>query len=400
MIIHPSEAAHDLSASLAQYDFDLSLFAGRYALSHRMESRVTDFPFSGEQLIDIAGGRLCARAAIRPGSASGAHFVTLSCLAEEGTTEPVSAGIRIDLKQWSRENYLLIPGAAYAGNRFLVAPSQDSERCSEIGPDMPVTITNVPRLEAGIGPSRIQLLTSDCTTPAIGFRDASTGRGFFLLTNQGTDFGNHSLGIEEKDHSAIYLKSPGIRESVRYNGAVSFDRGAVLKRGNLITIDFSLHFFQAPTILALFEYFFRIRNELRGESRRHLEIPFSSCWEIQQTKYNAQNWVEEYGYYSVGMRESPHQDWQTGWVGGTNVIYPLLGEGTEESRNRALRVPDFVWNGGVGDSGFYRGLFHKGHWMDRHLTLTRYHADSVYFLVRSYLLHQKLVGGIRTTGWL
>lgn len=367
-------------------------FAGRYQDSRRVEDLTKVLPISDEATFALAGGTFEAHVALRSGTMEGSFFFKATFRVIERPEAPISVGIQFVMDRWSPQNYVLMPGAVYAGNRFRVADSPAVEDFLNLAPDMPVTVTNVPRLDIGEGESCIQLRTGDFSTPAVGVRDARTRHGFFLLTNQGNDFGDHGVRLRENEDrtmASLTLQSPGIREGVRYSGHASFDRGILPRVGEVITLEFGLYFFSAPCIQSLYDHFFAIRNDFRGDSQWRHEIPFSSCREIQHAKYNAQNWVEEYGYYSVGMRESSHQDWQTGWVGGSNALYPLFCDGDEETQSRALRMLDFIGNGGVGDSGYFRSLFHKGEWLDRYFTLTRYQADSLYFIVRTFLLRRK-----------
>jgi hypothetical protein len=137
----------------------------------------------------------------------------------------------------------------------------------------------------------------------------------------------------------------------------------------------------------LFARFFEVRKEL-GIRHNRQDIPFSSVWEIQRQKYNQQNWVENYGYYSVGMRECPSQDWQTSWVGGLNTVYALLACGDETTRRRALRTFDFLCDtGGVYEAGYLRNCFGEGRWMeDNPSHLQRFSADGLYFLIKEFML--------------
>jgi hypothetical protein len=168
-------------------------------------------------------------------------------------------------------------------------------------------------------------------------------------------------------------------------GRIKGDKGAALAAGDAVALHLRVYLCHAPSVNALFENYFARRNALRVCRWRH-EIPFSSCWAVQQDKYNRQNWVEEYGYFSVGMRESAPQDWQTAWVGGMNAVYPLLCEGSALTRSRALRTFDFLFSGGRYRTGFFRGCFHKGEWYEWPTALQRYSADALYFIMRSYLL--------------
>jgi hypothetical protein len=79
-----------------------------------------------------------------------------------------NVAVSFDFGAWSHENYVLMPAAAYNGNRFRSIPqayppflhAEDG-----IGPIMPVTITDVPRLNDGPGASAIHLCAGDMATP-------------------------------------------------------------------------------------------------------------------------------------------------------------------------------------------------------------------------------------------
>jgi len=66
-------------------------------------------------------------------------------------------------------------------------------------------------------------------------------------------------------------------------------------------------------------------------------IPFSSAFSIQEEKYNRENFVPEFGYYSVGSRNNYYEDWQIGWTGGMISTFPLLLNGSEVTRQNVIR---------------------------------------------------------------
>lgn len=317
-----------------------------------------------------------------------------------------NVGFSLHFPDWSDMNYVLLPGAAYNGNRFEVrkmpyAPMLSDP--SDLGTDIPTLITDVPRLNIKEGISKIQLLTRDLSTPAAGYYDPSRSRGFWLITEQGTERGDSGIEVEESEdrlQAVITVSAPGVRHGTRYTicntETPSEDRGANFVEGDSVALRARLYFFECPDVQRLFDRFLDIRQDLSGEATPCPMLPFSSAWAIQERKYNEQNWVEEFGYYSVGMRENLYQDWQIGWVGGLMATYPLLFQGTELSRSRALRNIEFVFSCGQDKSGFFHGCGHKGEWYGDNFRdpslrwhLIRKSADALYYLLKHYLLLKK-----------
>lgn len=325
----------------------------------------------------------------------------------KGFSESTNVAMRLNFDKWSTNNYVLMPSAVYNGNRFEVRkiayPPQLCEE-SDFGADVPTIITDVPRLNIGGERSRIQLLTGDLATPAVGFADFQSKQGFWLLTEQGTGVGESGITMEEDVENQtchISISAPGVREDVRYTicdtNYPSEDTGADFVEGDTVKLSLRLFFFECEDAQAFFDYFTEIRKDLTGEVKFSHELPFSSAWEIQETKYNTQNWVEEYGYYSVGTLEGVHQDWQIGWVGGLMATYPMLVEGSSLSIERALRNFDFVFNGGQDESGFFHGCGHKGSWygdhfgdLDKKWHLIRKSSDALYYIIKQFMLIRKM----------
>ena len=88
-------------------------------------------------------------------------------------------------KNWSTDNYVLMPAAAYNGNRFRAVNGYWPEAVTDPSPDMPVTVSNIHQLNFGPGPSRIALKGGDFSTPAVGLQFPNTKLGCWLLADQG-----------------------------------------------------------------------------------------------------------------------------------------------------------------------------------------------------------------------
>lgn len=361
--------------------------------------------------LQLAGASLAVTLRSGP-SPAGGIALDVRFTVTAGSLDEAVVGLRLDLQPWSRDCYLLMPAAVYNGNRYPRVPEREGKSLRDYGSprhDL-ITVTFVPRLHPlgepkepskpnrwkawyPGGPSRIQLLTGDCSTPLIGIQRPSDKRGFIISTLQRTGLGDSGLAVEEDDAATrawVRITAPGMREEVKYSGRPSRDRGARLAQGDVIELHLVLHAFAAPDVPALFDRFFAVRNELRGEARLRHELPFSAAFALQERKVNRENWVEKEGYWSVGMRESPAQDWQTGWVGGPNTGYPLLMEGGPLTWQRAQRMWDFIAREARSPSGFLKGCYHSvtGKWHGDTAYL-RYSADTLYFLIKTFLLLAK-----------
>ncbi|MGO4108642.1 hypothetical protein [Paenibacillus sp. YAF4_2] len=324
------------------------------------------------------------------------------CLSNE-----TAVALSFHLSGWSAENYVLVPGAVYAGNRFEVRELSYApcwSRIDDAGPDVPILITDVPRLsnEAG-GPSAIHLLTGDAATPAIGIIDQRSATGWLFVTKQGTALGDSSMHVvENEDRSSVRIsfQSPGVRPSTKYEMTTtkvpSTDRGHDFKPGEKVQLNCRVYRFPCSSVQDLFERFAAVRRQGLPAVSLAPSLPFSAAWQIQESKYNAMNWNNELGYYAVGTVDMKHQDWQVGWVGGGMSSLALLLEGSEVSVSRALDTLRFLFSSQT-EAGFFHGVCHNGQWYgdefndapDRRYPeqwhILRKSADALYFIMKHLL---------------
>jgi len=305
-------------------------------------------------------------------SAAGGVDLTLKWTVTSGTVDAAAVGITATWTRWSADDYLLIPAAGYSGNRYPRSPGIDKADPTD---HHSISVSPIPRLHpdgepaeaspfnrwnSGFpgGRSRIQLLAGDASTPMLALRHGDTGVA--IITDQETRSGQNGLSIVEnaaRNQAVMAIMAPGVREEVLYQNRESRDTGAVLRSGDTVRQRMVVHVFPTPDIPALLARVFDLRHELAGHPRQRHDLPFATAFAMQERKHNRENWVEEEGYYSVGMRESSPQDWQTGWVGGPNSAYALLVEGDALSTQRALRCFDFIAREAVTPSGFVKGSY-------------------------------------------
>ncbi len=331
--------------------------------------------------------------------------VVFTCIS--GVLPDASVSVDLEFSEWSVNNYVLMPAAAYDGNRFQSRRIPYSPKLwfvDDIGPDKPIIVTDIPKLNEGDGPSRIQERSGSMALPSIGFRSAATGRGIWLVTDQGNLLGDYGMGIEEnrdRNEATLSITSPLVRELYSYRICdmryPSADVPKDFKAGDVVKISFRLHAFAAPKVQSLFDKYAEIRKP-KATPRVDM-LPFSACFTLQEEKFNRDNFVPDYGYYSVGPRQNFLQDWQIGWTGGMISTYALLFAGEERTRANVIRNFDWLFPNGISPSGFFwdsgakgtewfGGDIRKPHTGNWHLI--RKSADAVFFIIKQFLLMEKL----------
>ncbi|MGF1530877.1 MAG: hypothetical protein ACFCU4_05910 [Puniceicoccaceae bacterium] len=351
-------------------------------------------PLTDGAMLRVPGALLEANIR-RTQNANGGESLLVKLEVISGHADNIAIGIEWAFSNWSEDHWVFLPACVYAGNRF---PLDDPNRRGipyepAPDPDNWIKLSSAPHLTHGPGPSRLQVLTGDCSTPAVGILCPDRQLAYLLLTDQGTPLGDHVLEISEsstRDSARLILKTPGVREGGKYNysGPLS-QQPANLTVGQKISLRANFYEVPASTPDHLYQLFLKVRKDL-APIRRRVELPFRTAFKLIESKHNRSNWVEPDGYWSVGMRESSSQNFQTGWVGGPNTIWPLLISGDPTSFHHALRAWDFV-SGSATESGFLIGSYHQGKWQDpdHRPAYLRYSADTLYFLMKT-LLHLRV----------
>ncbi|MGK7396412.1 MAG: hypothetical protein ACNS62_17675 [Candidatus Cyclobacteriaceae bacterium M3_2C_046] len=335
------------------------------------------------------------------------YTITLRCTA--GSIQQASVSVDIEINRWSRQNYVLMPGAVYNGNRYDYRRIRYSPKLldpRDIGPDQPIILSDVPKLAHDDGFSRIQQRTGDMTTPGIGYHDQANSKGFFLLTDQATGLGDTGISITEsrdRQSATISLTAPVMRELYKYritdNRWPSDDQPVDFSAGDEVTLHFRLYSFEAHQLQDLFDRFAVIRKDVIDNGKRRKIIPFSDCFRVQEQKFNQLNWESKHGYYSVGPRNMFLQDWQIGWTGGMISTYPLLWAGNEQTRQNVIRNFDWLFPDGIAPSGlfwdsgehgdkWYGGDIRKPHTKNWHLI--RKSGDGLFYIVKQLMLMEEM----------
>ena len=335
----------------------------------------------------------------------------------KGSIANASVAVNVNFDGWSKDNFVMVPAALYNGNRYPWRRIRYSPKLMDprdIGPDKGIILSDVPRLNRGRGPSRVQLRSGAMTTPSFSFWDPAKKKGFILLTEQATRFGDNGIFIEEnkrRDRATVSIVAPVVREFHKYfitdSQFPSDDLPATFSQGDTIRFRLKMFVFDSPRLQGLYDRFAQVRKDLTGKADHNNVLPLSEAFRVQQQKFNNDNWVEEHGYYSVGMRNMFLQDWQIGWTGGMISTYPLLFAGNKVSEKNVIRNFDWLFPNGLSPSGFfwdsgehgtkwYGGDIRKPHTKNWHLV--RKSGDGLFFILQQLEL-MKLKGIAVKQSW-
>ena len=342
-----------------------------------------------------------------------------------GRAERVAAGLVFPLTSWSAANYVLIPGAVYAGNRFDALRRPYPPVMRDIGQrgDRPLLdIGDIPRLTLGPGRSHLDQTTLDAAVPGIGIRFADRSTGALWLAPRTAT--GHTIGLEviendTRDAAEVILLCPGFLHPLpdepdarptigNLTGAHLHPENplpADLETGDAIAFEIEWREFPCADNHDLFAAIFAHRTALFSEAARPLPevLPFSAAWDLLEAKHNAANWNEAASLYQVGLpwlapkdSDQASQFWQNGWCGGGIASFALGCAGAETSRERASRNLGFVLREGIAASGLFKAVMSpSGEWkgdgfgvdgFGAPLALTRRQGDTLLFVLRH--LHQ------------
>ncbi len=338
--------------------------------------------------------------------ATGFHEYTFKLV--KGTAKEAGVAVAFDFADWSRDNYVLVPAVVYNGNRFNALggdymPPYPREMFFD--PKLPMTISNNPRLSIEPGKaSTIELLTGNAATPAFAFFTPKQKRGWILLCEQKSRFGNNGLIIQEnaaQDRISFIVSAPGVRVQAAGFGGFrpSGDKGADFKEGDTISLKFKVISFRTESITGLLQRFFAVRKSLTDPNQPRDLVPFSYAHDAITNRFK-ERWRE----FPIGGYYLPENspDFQLGWVSGF-MQTPLLAMDDARERERMLSQMNFVVSKLQGKSGFfYGGITSTGKLREdrsldgRLFALTRKNADTLAMFVKQFMIlkrqgHESLI---------
>lgn len=325
----------------------------------------------------------------------------------EDIQEPVSLALEYIRKGWKRTEYVLMPGAAYDGNRMeSVRIPYPPYHVGKSGQGWEPYITDIPHLDKNGKDSCIQLLSGDMSTPAFGFFDEKAKEGMMWVARHQSAGRYTGFTVQEEgDAACFHISCPGVREKNTYFfgdlpnqegfyptcDMPSDDAGIVLKAGESLELEAVCEQTNAESLCAFFACFNQIREVLE-QGEEFISIPFSRAFDAVREKYTALNFTEE-GYYRGGTENDvPPAYWQAGWVGGGMNTYPLLMADTGTAREQSLSTLRFIVSRLQKDNGWYIPMYAKGKAYgddfrdgDAPVLLVRKDADLLYFLLKQVL---------------
>lgn len=393
--------AYEVTLSLRLNHYDTARY--NY-LIHRKQTTLTDDIAE----IDFMGSKWALEQSITKIKSEGQFKVKLKLECIEGELSDASVSCDLEFNNWSDSNYVLMPAAVYNGNRYPAVqmgymPFFNDPK--QVGLDKPILLSDQPRLNWWKGYSRIQERSGSMSFPSISFYGKGD-KGFWMFFKQGNEWGDYGIDLEEKagrEEAVISLTSPLVREqrmydNTRMNSKPPYEKPANFKKGDIVTLEFYVDFFACPNVQGLYDRMVEIRENYYPYLHKKKLIPFSKAFEIQEEKFNKENWKDSSGYYSIGTYDNYFQDWQIGWTGGMMTTLPLLMKGDETTKKRVLRNFDWLAKNGVSPSGYYYGTIYKGTTqgdfpdkaLGNDLTLTRKNADAVYFIFKQLDLMRKM----------
>jgi len=321
--------------------------------------------------------------------------ITFKCLS--GAVQNASVSVDLNFSNWSRDNYVLLPAAAYNGNRYEAIRMDYMPFYSEaqLGVNNPLYLSDQPRLKMNNGYSRIQEPSGALSLPAIGFCSEKQKNGFWLATSQAGDYGDYGLDVEEISNATkavITITSPVVREVQRFfftrmDTHSSTDKTVNFKAGDQTTIEFIVDFFQAEKIQTLYNELTDIRIKHYPTVEKPCMIPLSEAFKFGEAQRNSETWRKE-GYY--GGNTEKEYIWKPAWIGGFITTYAMLGEGSQQSQERALTNLNWAFAQGNTPAGFYyykidnNGKFGlKPAWqVGKDLSWIRVQAEATYFVFK------------------
>ncbi|MEO8616818.1 MAG: hypothetical protein ABI600_16880, partial [Luteolibacter sp.] len=234
-------------------------------------------------------------------------FLTASL--EDGRASQVAFGLELHCVTWSRAHFLVLPGAVYDGNRFHCRETAgyppSAAQTGDVGPDVPTTIGDIPRLSNTEFQSRLQLLSADMATPAIGYFDPHRNLGIWVLTPQSTRLGQIGFDFEEdltSGTAVIRITAPGIRERTRYhcmnhNGA-SPDRAPDWQENEAGMLHVRIVTFPCADRMYFLRHFNELRSAIVAPAAPREAFALSSARALIEEKLNRDNWHEGFGIYA------------------------------------------------------------------------------------------------------
>jgi hypothetical protein len=184
------------------------------------------------------------------------------------------------------------------------------------------------------------------------FFSPSKKRGFILLTEQKTRFGNSGMIVEENGsgtNASFSLTAPCVRERIPGFGGFfkSGDTAVTWNAGDEVIIRFSVYSFPVNDIPMFLEKFMDVRKALTGENHPRNITPMSAILKYTLWQTDNYRWYEDADYklYSLDAVENffgYKKVFQLGWVAGMMNTYPVLYDSDSLHQVRATSTIEIL----------------------------------------------------------
>ena len=329
-----------------------------------------------------------------------------------GRIKSAGVALALDFNPWSIDNYVFAPAMLYDGNRFKILPLQYPpyiQDPKERGRDMPVTTTNILHLNKDGSHAKVEMNTGNIATPMMGFFDRKKNRGFLVVTEQDTQFGNNGMIIEEdagmnrnNKRISFIVNAPGVRKEkyVMCGRGASGDKAKDWEAGDEITLRFNLFNFEAKDLPQFFEKVFLTRKSLSGQNSFANTTPFSEAATRIVEMHNKNKWFEnDSTAYYVNRPGNPNPyNYQIGWAGLPVYSFPQIIEATPERLERVAKSFDNMLFKAQAPTGLFYAINYNGKiygdphgQMDKltNITMIRRSMEVLYFGIKSLDLFKK-----------
>lgn len=302
--------------------------------------------------------------------------------------------VNIDINDCNGSEYVLFPACCYNGNRFRVLKKSypPMYEVGEYGVDMPVTITDVPRLEED-GRGRIEVTTGDVSVPCIGIYLREKNHAVFIYTVQSIDGKNIGLAYEKGQVSLTYPA----RRSLKYVWPRMIDNEETWE--NIATeIPYEVMEMPCQSMDEFYKAFYNNRKLMRLDDTLPSVLGKREQIRIQLDKYNAMNWYDKDGFYGTDVPGPFSWKWGSGWCGGAISSYPMMKLGGSKEYDRSMKTLAHLFRY-QGESGFFiantndKGdVIHDGFGVEgtEGFSLVRRSADVLYFLFKHFELMEEV----------
>lgn len=301
------------------------------------------------------------------------------------------------------DEYILFPACCYDGNRFDVMkkkyPPLFTKEEAKI--DMPVVVTDVPRLEKD-GSGVIEVTTGDVSVPCVGVFSKKRKLAWLLYTIQQIDGINLGLSYEK---GKIGITYPHMRKHSMYRWPFmceSTDKGCSFIKGQKLQIPFRMFEFPCESMESFYHVYMENRKCMGLDAARATALDTKKLLAVQMEKLNRYNWREEPGFYGTEtvLEDTPlpvELCWQPGWCGGGMYTYALMKLGGELEQRRVIRTLKFLFKNQTPCGFFYESADSEGN-VERGIfrtpgseewVLVRKSADILYFLFKHFEVFQE-----------